>query len=424
LLAFYQSLAEAAGTQAEITYRGPDGMAKRDVVWVERNPAGEAVSLTGLTLGEERQRQAVQQEAAVAQAESLQRLSAKLAHDLNNLLMIISGYGEELKNAVPAEHTLHQDMQEILTAAERLYGLTNQFQTYNRRPAVRLAAHGLGEFITGLLPRLREAGLETVLVGEIGAKAAARMDDEHLNELFLAAGRLGVLVGAGQAELRVGTGWEQHHIEMKLAGAEFPANWLEPWFASNEDLREAQLAMVTAFHALREAGGAMRVESGTLAVTLPAAVLEAAPVVKAAPPAVEEVPAEAAPSLEAILVVEDEAGIRALVRKILSRQGYEVLEAASGQEALTVLGSAARVDLLLTDVMMPGMNGVELSRQALSANPHLRVLFVSGYTDESVLEAGEFPAGTAFLQKPFTLGGLLGKVREVLDSGAARQAAS
>jgi CheY-like chemotaxis protein len=421
---FYQSLAGAAETQLEIAYRNAEGVACRDVVWLERNAAGEVVSLTGLTLGAEGQRAQLQQEVAAAQAESLQRLSAKLAHDLNNLLMIISGYGEELKNAVPTEHPLHQDMQEILSAAGRLYGLTNQFHAYSRRPVVSPAAHAVGGWIEGLLAKLREAGLEMALRGQIGETIAARFDEGQLTELFVAAGRLGVLAGSQKAELTFEAGREQHQIELKLGNAEFPANWLEPWFALNDEQREAQLALAAAYHALREAGGALRLEGGRLTVTVPAALLQPAPVELAAPPPVEAAPVEAAPSLEAILVVEDEAGIRALVRKILSRQGYEVLEAASGQDALTVLGSAARVDLLLTDVMMPGMNGVELSRQALAAHPHLKVLFVSGYTDERVLEAGEFPAGTAFLQKPFTLGGLLGKVREVLDSGAARQAAS
>jgi CheY-like chemotaxis protein len=113
------------------------------------------------------------------------------------------------------------------------------------------------------------------------------------------------------------------------------------------------------------------------------------------------------------------------VRKILRRQGYQVIEASNGDEALRLLAEAGtKVDLLLTDVMMPGMNGVELSQKALLQDASLKVLFVSGYTDESVLEAGQFPAGTAFLQKPFTLGSLLGKVREVLDGAAARQAAS
>jgi len=148
---------------------------------------------------------------------------------------------------------------------------------------------------------------------------------------------------------------------------------------------------------------------------------ERAPVAAVAP----EVAAEPEVQLETILVVEDEGGIRALVRKILKRQGYQVLEAASGDEALKVLAEDGhQVDLLLTDVMMPGMNGVELSQRALLTYGGLKVLFVSGYTDESVLEEGQFPPGTAFLQKPFTLGSLLGKVREVLDGGAARHAAS
>jgi len=137
---------------------------------------------------------------------------------------------------------------------------------------------------------------------------------------------------------------------------------------------------------------------------------EAPPVVQA-PPAVEAAPAVA----ETVLVVEDDPGIRALMRKILHRQGFQVLEAAGGEEALEVAdGHQGVIQLLITDLMMPQMGGREVSERVLAKRPGVKVLYVSGYTDDPMIQTGQLPEGTAFLQKPFTLGALLDKVRTVL----------
>jgi len=124
------------------------------------------------------------------------------------------------------------------------------------------------------------------------------------------------------------------------------------------------------------------------------------------------------PLRETILVVDDEAGIRGLVRKILKREHYHVLEAGSAEEALTIaMSRAAPIDLLLTDVMLPGLSGPDLARRMYEASPALRVLYISGYTDDPSVEAGQYPPGSQFLAKPFTLNALLRAVRETLDAG-------
>ena len=116
-----------------------------------------------------------------------------------------------------------------------------------------------------------------------------------------------------------------------------------------------------------------------------------------------------------MLVVEDDPGIRALMRKILHRQGFQVLEAAGGEEALELAaGHQGAIQLLITDLMMPQMGGREVSERVLAKRPGVKVLYVSGYTDDPMIQAGQLPEGTAFLQKPFTLGALLDKVRTVL----------
>jgi DNA-binding response OmpR family regulator len=130
-----------------------------------------------------------------------------------------------------------------------------------------------------------------------------------------------------------------------------------------------------------------------------------------------EAPApEPEPTRESILVVDDEAGIRGLMRKILRRERYDVVEAGSAEEALAVAAARAKpFELLLTDVMLPGMLGPDLARKMQEGQASLKVLFISGYTEDEAVRAGEHMTGARFLPKPFTLGALLGKVRETLD---------
>lgn len=437
---FYDSLGRSVGTVFSIEFAAQHARGEmfwvRETVRVIHDEQGKPMRLAGFTVNITERREVEQQASLSRKAEALRRLSAKLAHDLNNLLMIVSGYGEEMKNALPVDHALHRDMKEILGATERLYGITTQFQTYTRRPVVHPKITSVGAMLAQARPRMEQALRGAELKLEVPAGIAkARIDGDQMEEALVQLARRGA--GAGSLKMRA-----ENVLRGEAVAGQMPGAWvrltleysaeadiieiLEPWLALEEADREVELGVSAAYQIVRQSHGDLTVEGKHIHIYLPVvseAELEAerAPVAAAAP----EVVAEPEAQLEMILVVEDEGGIRALVRKILKRQGYQVLEAASGDEALKVLAeNGHQVDLLLTDVMMPGMNGVELSQRALLTYGALKVLFVSGYTDESVLEEGQFPPGTAFLQKPFTLGSLLGKVREVLDGGAARHAAS
>jgi PAS domain S-box-containing protein len=452
---FYDQVGASAGTVFSIEFlarhaNGQEFLA-RETVRVFRDAEGKPLRLAGLSTSVAERRELESQHTLAVKGEALQRLSAKLAHDLNNLLMIIAGYGEEMKNALPAEHNLHQDMKEILGATERLYSLTTQFQTYTRRPVITpkitsfsaLAAQLRGKLETALGPEL---SLEINLPAGL---AKAKVDAAQIEEAFVLLARHASVAMQGHGTLKLNAenvlrgesiGSSQGlnmgaYLRVTLEGDKagmWGERLLEPWLEAEGQAREVELGVAAAYQIVRQSHGDLSVDGAKLHLYLPMvseAELDAeralAATTAVAPPPVVEVAAEAETTLESILVVEDEGGIRALVRKILRRQGYQVIEASNGEEALRLLAEeGTKVDLLLTDVMMPGMNGVELSQKALAQDGSLKVLFVSGYTDESVLEAGQFPAGTAFLQKPFTLGSLLGKVREVLDGGAARQAAS
>lgn len=445
---FYDQIAASSGIVFTIEFRARhmngQGFWARETVRVTRDEQGKPLKLAGLTTNITERRELEQQHAVATKSAALQRLGAKLAHDLNNLLMIVAGYGEELKSALPATHPLHQDMQQILGATERLYALTAQFQTYTRRPVVNPRITSLTELLAQAAPRIeKELGHELSIRLEIEAGVAkARVDGAQMEQALLALARHALLVMGPGGRLSVhaanvlrgeSTGLKTVmpagsyvRVSLEFAGAATHGELLEPWLEPAEASREIELGVAAAYQIVRQSEGDLTVDGRSIHLYLPAVLEAEAPVSIPAPGHVAaDMMAEPAPKLETILVVEDEGGIRALVRKILLRQGYDVLEAAGGDEALELLAhSGKHVDLLLTDVMMPGMNGIELSRRAVAAYSPLKVLFVSGYTDESVLEAGQFPAGTAFLQKPFTLGSLLGKVREVLDGTSARHAAS
>jgi PAS domain S-box-containing protein len=453
---FYASIhdSEASELTVEFQARRTDGatLFARESIRIVRDENGKPIRMLGCTTDVSQRRESEDQHATFLKAEALFRLSAKLAHDLNNLLMIVAGYGEELKNALPATNPLHNDMRQILEATERLYGVTTQLQTYTRRPVMTPKSTDVVRMLEASRPTLERAlGSRVELRIECAENLGrAKIDASHVEHAvlalaqhaFLELGGTGLVilkaVNAAVAEStgRGGSLEPGDYIRLTLSHSgtamspESRERLLEPWLYSEDAIRDVKMGLAGAYQVARQSGGDIRVDGEGFHFYLPMISraereAERAAEKAAPPPPATPAPApEPEPQLETILVVEDEGGIRALVRKILRRQGYQVLEASHGEEALNVLNShPGVVDLLLTDVMMPGMNGVDLSYKAVEQRPGIRVLFVSGYTDESLLEAGQFPQGTAFLQKPFTLGSLLGKVREVLDSGKAQQAA-
>lgn len=453
---FYASIHDTEAAELTVEFQGKrtDGttLFVRESVRIVRDEKGKPARLLGCTTDISQRRESEDQHATFVKSEALYRLSAKLAHDLNNLLMIVAGYGEELKTALPVTHPLHNDMRQILEATERLYSVTTQLQSYTRRPVVTPKSTDVAQFVETLRPQMeRVFGAKVEFRLECAANLGkAKIDTGHVEHAlvalaqhaFLEMGGSGLAVlravnaAVGESTGRSGSLEPGDYVRLTLShsggvmSAESRERLLEPWLYGDEGIRDVKMGLANAYQVARHSGGDIRVDGEGFHLYLPMlsrAEREAERAAeKAAPaaPTVAAVETEPEAQLESILVVEDESAIRALVRKILRRQGYQVLEASNGAEALEVLAAqGGAVDLLLTDVMMPGMNGVDLSHQAVAQWPGIRVLFVSGYTDENVLEGGQFPTGTAFLQKPFTLVGLLGKVREVLDAGKSQQAA-
>jgi PAS domain S-box-containing protein len=377
--------------------------------------------------------------------EAVSRLASRMAHDLNNTLMILTGYSEELLTALPAGSTMRSDVQEILTATERMGGLTSQLLSFARRQGPAAAEMELESALGKMSARLNallgtHVGIDMRLSGEPNRIHADAQQLEQVVTAIVERARQGMHAGqritletshidisedlrrpnaplqpGSYAVISIIAPSQPLDAEAKAAMFECSLPGKEPW----DDLAAT---LSRSYGTVRQWGGDISVSNGPHAATvfrifLPR--LESQVVIGSEPgtAAIEApTPAPEPPApLATILVVEDEAGIRALVRKILRRQGYEVLEAANGEDALMLCREhGPRVELLITDVLMPQMGGRELVERLQTQGHAMKVLYVSGYTDDTTIYSGDLPPGTAFLQKPFTLGSLLDKVKEVL----------
>jgi two-component system cell cycle sensor histidine kinase/response regulator CckA len=438
---FYQSAIERGG-DATAEFRAASATGK--VIWCR-----ETIRVTGNTvvtgvLTDITQRKQLELQLLTAErSDALYGLASRLAHDLNNPLMIITGYGEEMLHTLQPEDPLRGDVEQILGATERISGITGQLLGYTRRLANSPQSVDLGAMVARLEPQIAEAAGEsaTVEISPVVEPVWASADPEQLESIILA------LVFAaredGEKRSRVSISCRNEAISEQIPGATLGAGLYacltvndEGWafdaeqraaiFESVLGKDSAAPALTRAYATIRAWGGDIAVSSEThgsvYTIYLPQgepiqiqAVAE--PVAPAVEPPVEPPAPEPAEQLrETILLVEDEAGIRALVRKILRRERYNVLEAGSAEEALSIVDSQGHIDLLLTDMMLPGMGGRELAEAMRLSVAELKVLYVSGYTEDESVRAGAFPPGSKFLQKPFTLSVLVGKVREALDA--------
>jgi len=415
----------------------------RETARVVGDAEGRPNYLIGIAIDATERRLLEDQLVQSERVEAVAKLASRMAHDLNNMLMILTGYGEELLNNIPAGSPLRQDIQEVLAATERISGVTSQLLAFSRKQPTTVDSVELEPVLQALSRRLggrlgpairvelkfsaepsrvsaNAAQLEQVVVAIV---ERMRRVTSLRDKITIEASSLDVqeemrranapLKPGSYAVVGITIPGRAPEGDGKASLFECSAPGKEPW-----DETAAELSRV--YGIVRQWGGDIAVSDGAdetciFRIFLPRLEAPSGPVEPAAP----EAPAvpEAEEHRPTILVVEDEAGIRALVRKILLRppHNYEVLEAASGEEALAICRETpTAIDLLITDVIMPNMGGRELADRLREEGRVTRVLFISGYTDDATIWAEQLPAGTAFLQKPFTLGSLLDKVKEVL----------
>jgi PAS domain S-box-containing protein len=404
---------------------------------------GTPRAIAGVLTNISRRKQLEQQLLSGSRLEALQHLAGRLAHDLNNPLMVIHGYGEEMLQSLGPINPLRSDAQEILNAAARMSTVAGKLTEFARQPAQSAAKVDAAAIIGSLKSRLVEAAGPRVTL-ELTTPTHpvwAMADADQLAEVILTLAshhregtqdrtRLTVSCTIDKIAERFphSTLVPGHYIRISLRddgrGVE-PSKLAAIFDPSLQPADSHTLAMSRAHTLVRhwggDIGGSSEQNRGSeFAIFLASPELPAAVVIPAAVPAQapepEPIP-EPEPLRETILIVDDEAGIRGLMRKILKREHYNVIEAANAEDALKEAAAhSGPIHLLLTDVMLPGMLGPELARKMYARNNSVKVLYISGYTQDERVRAGEYPPGARFLAKPFTLSALLEKVRETLDA--------
>ncbi|MCX6539620.1 MAG: MASE1 domain-containing protein [Acidobacteria bacterium] len=371
--------------------------------------------------------------------EAVGRLAGGIAHDFNNLLQVIRGFTELALDAMPKASADREPLEEVRKAAERATELTGRLLVFSRKQVMAPVVCDLNTVIADVESMLRrligeDIELTTVLAAGLGR---VRADPNLLQQvvLNLAVNARDAMPHGGRLTLRTA------NVEIREADVAQHGNLLagphamlvvsdtgtgmseavqarifEPFFTTKTRGKGTGLGLSTVYGIVRQSGGHVtftsQVDGGTtFQVFLPAveeALTDSSPGVRRPEPG---------RGSETILLVEDEGAVRVLARTLLERSGYRVLEASSGAEALRIADTFLEpIQLILTDVIMPGMAGPDVVRRVQTTRPAIRVLYMSGYTDDAISHHGVLEEGATLIPKPFSAEALGAKVREVLDA--------
>jgi PAS domain S-box-containing protein len=373
--------------------------------------------------------------------EALGRLAGGVAHDFNNLLTAITSYSEMLLEGFADDDPARRHAEEIIRASDRAAALTRQLLAYSRQQVLapqvmnlntvvagleRLLRRLIGEdvnLVTNLAPGLRrvkaDPGQIEQVIMNLAVNARDAMPDGGKLTITTANVELDEAYAWAHVDVQPGA-YVQLSVSDTGSGMteQVRARVFEPFFTTKDVGKGTGLGLSTVYGIIKQSEGHIEVESEpgagtTFHVFLPQVIEPARPTMHAMPLA------RALRGSETVLLVEDDDVVRALTRTVLERQGYTILEASHGVEAIQMCGRyQGPLHMVLTDVVMPYMNGRQLYGQLARLRPGIKVLYMSGYTGGAIGHLGELEAEGAFLQKPFPAGMLARKVREVLDAAA------
>ncbi|MGB6718525.1 MAG: PAS domain S-box protein [Candidatus Acidiferrales bacterium] len=386
-----------------------------------------------------------QLEAQLRQAQKMEavgRLAGGIAHDFNNLLMVIQGYTELLLDRLGGEHPLRRNAEQIHDASQRAAGLTRQLLAFSRKQMLDPQVLSIRDVVSDMEKMLRRLIGEDIELVTMNAPDlwSVRADRSQVEQVLLnlAVNSRDAMPHGGKlaieaANVELDSSYSRHAVVepgeyVMLAvsdtgtgmDANTQAHVFEPFFTTKEKGKGTGLGLATVYGIVKQSGGYIWVYSevgkgATFKVYLPRVSKEDHGAAKKVDIKVSK------RGTETILLVEDEKGVRDLAREYLTQEGYEVLEAQNAEDALKIARSHTQaIHLLFTDVVMAGMSGRQLAEEMQKLLPGIRVLYMSGYTDEAIVHHGLLGRGMVLLQKPFTLGSLALKVRETLDEVAAQ----
>jgi PAS domain S-box-containing protein len=427
--------------QGELINRRKDGTLYPENMSITpvRGPRGDITHFIAIKRDLSGERAAQAQLYQSQRLESVGQLAGGVAHDFNNLLTVINGVVDLALADLRAEDPLSSDLREVREAGSRAAALTQQLLAFSRKQVMQpecLSLNGLVTEISKMLRRLigENIDLRTPLAGNLPPVLA---DAGQLEQVLV-----NLAINARDAMPQGGTltiGTQHVNLEesdttrrwfmppgsyvMLTVGdtgegmdAATQSRIFEPFFSTKEAGRGTGLGLSTVYGIVKQSGGFILVGSEpgqgtTFTIYLPQAADTGAELRRPLPPPVET------GGTETLLVVDDDVPLRAMTARVLARAGYKVLVAANGEDAVHVVGRHdGPLHLLLTDVVMPGLSGPQLAERLVPLHPRLKLLFTSGYMNDTLLRAGVAEHATQFLSKPFTIEGLMRKVREVLDS--------
>jgi two-component system, cell cycle sensor histidine kinase and response regulator CckA len=376
--------------------------------------------------------------------DAIGRLAGGVAHDFNNLLLVISGYAELMLDSLAEKDPLRGNVAEIMGASRRAADLTRQLLAFGRKQMQSLQILNLNTVIgeiTGMLPRLIGEDVELVFAParDLGKVKADPTQIEQV-VMNLAANARDAMPDGGTltietATVRVEESYVQRHaivppgdyVLLTVADSgqgiapEHMAHIFEPFYTTKEAGKGTGLGLATVYGIVKQNGGFIWAYSepglgSTFKVYFPQVQALSREV------AIAKLVERSARGSETVLLVEDEVSVQLASSQFLTRSGYNVLEASNGEDALRVSRAhAGAIDLMITDVVMPKMGGPMLAEWLADERPNMKVLFVSGYAENTVLRRGKIDVTIRFLQKPFSGKMLVGKVREVLEENDARK---
>ncbi len=403
------------------------------------NSPGETAEFLEIIAEDVTERRVLENQFRQAQKmEAVGRLAGGVAHDFNNLLMVISGYAEVLLEQTRKGNSLYPKIEAIHQAADRATTLTRQLLAFSRKQLLELKVVDLNIVIEDIERLLRpligeNIELQTQLAPDLGrTRADAGQIEQVIMNLVVNSkdampngGR--ITIQTANARLNNDDRRREytyiqpgHYVVLSVTDTgegmdkETQSRIFEPFFTTKEKGKGTGLGLSTVYGIVKQSGGYVLVESElrqgtTFRIYLPRVEEAAEPV------SLVGVSRSQAGGSETVLLVEDEESVRQLVRETLESKGYKILEADNGDAALQIVSAySSKIDMLITDVVMPGMGGRELSARLCASRPEIKVLYLSGYTEDAIVHEGVIDPDTAFLQKPFTLQALSRKVREVL----------